>query len=276
MSSFLVNLARRGAGLPTTPIQVPASPLGPGIRQPGDELTEVHETGRSLGMTEEPTTGNAASQTPLRASGAAAYTDLPSQTVAPRTPSIQRFSGTEYRTPVQPSVGEPAATTKTPSLGPPSAPQLRVVSPRREEVEHARPTPSPVAQTIEPMGALERQASTVAPTPPILIREPGETQVVSPTELSPEQPRDGAQETRAPALSAATIRPALAEFPTLLQFPQVTPASSPTPPAQLPIHVRIGRVEVRGTPAPTPTPARPSPAAPLGFDSYYRVRTYRS
>ncbi|MGH2398184.1 MAG: hypothetical protein ACRDFW_14670, partial [bacterium] len=81
---------------------------------------------------------------------------------------------------------------------------------------------------------------------------------------------------REPALPATTIRPALAESHTLLQFPKTTPASLPTPPAQLPIHVRIGRVEVRATTAPTPTPSRPSAPAPLGFDSYYRVRNYRS
>lgn len=302
MSSFLVNLARRGAGLPTTPIQAPPpSPIAPEIRKQGDELTEVHETVRDPGMAEETTSGIAASETLLRASSAAEYKDVSSAASAHHTPSIQRLSGTEYSTPIPSSIGEPAATTKTPSLGPPSAPQLRVVSPRRElaaarmepsdlaatpyptereviteiEVERDRHTPASVVHEIEQVGEPARQASSVISAPAILIEELGERQVVALPELSVERPRIGAQQTPETA-PPPTIRPALAESHTLLQFPKVTPASSPTPPSRLPIHVRIGRVEVRGTTAPTPMPARPSPAAPLGFDSYYRVRNYRS
>jgi hypothetical protein len=92
------------------------------------------------------------------------------------------------------------------------------------------------------------------------------------------QTRDGAQKLREPALSAPTIHPVPAEPHRFLQFPKATPAYSTVSPAQLPIHVRIGRVEVRAATAPTPTstPARPNPSAPLGFEGYHRVRNYRS
>jgi hypothetical protein len=244
MSSLLVNLARRGAGLPTTTIQAPpSSPFGPEIRQQGNELTEAH---------------------------------------------------------VQPSVGEPAATTKTPSLGSPPVPRPQVISPGREseparmapsertvtpypterevitkiEVERGRHTSASASHEIEPVGEPARHASSVISAPAILIQELDERQVVALPELSAERPRIAAQQTPETALPAPTIRPALAESHTLLDFPRVPSNSSLTPSAQLPIHVRIGRVEVRGTTAPAPT--RPGPPAPLGFDSYYRVRNYRS
>jgi hypothetical protein len=267
MSSFLVNLARRGAGLPATTIQAPPpSPFGPEIRKQGD------------GLAEELATGNTASQAPLRTSSSEEPTELPSEAPTHHTPSIQRLPGAVPGTLIQPSIGEPAATTRTPSLGPTPASRRHVIPPtfhaEREviteiEVERGRHTPSPVAQMIEP-------TSSVASAPSIMIREPGEGQIVEPVELSAEWPRDRAQKTHEPALPAPTIRPGLADSHTFLQFPKVTPTSSPTPPSQLPIHVRIGRVEVRATTAPTPTPARPSPPASLGFDSYYRMRNYRS
>lgn len=305
MSSFLVNLARRGAGLPVTPIQAPPpSPFGPEIRKQGDELTEAHEAARGLRMAEEPATGNAASQAPLRASSSEEGTELPSEAPTHHTPSIQRLSGTEPGTPLQSSIiGEPVATIRTPSLGPPPASRSHVIPDRREaEVASMEPledsgstvppfhadrgviaevdvkrgrqvATAPVAQEIEPVGEPARQASNVAPDPRIVITEPSERQVVTPL-VSTDGPRVEAQETPEPALPAPTIRPALAESYTHLHFPQVTPTSAPTPPSQLPIHVRIGRVEVRATTA--PTPARSGPPAPLGFDGYYRVRNYRS
>jgi hypothetical protein len=252
MSSFLVNLARRGAGLPVTPIQAPPpSPFGLELRKQGDE----------------PATGNTASPSPLRANSSEEYREVPSDAPIHHTPSIQHLSGPE-----------PSTLIRTPLLGLPLAPRRHLIPPtfhvEREvateiEVEHGRHTPSPIAQMIE-------STSSVASARSIMIRKPGEGQIVQPAELSAERPRVGVQKTREPALPAPAIRPALAESHTLLQFPKATPASSPTPPSQLPIHVRIGRVEVRATTAPTPTPARPSPPAPLGFDGYYRMRNYRS
>jgi hypothetical protein len=92
---------------------------------------------------------------------------------------------------------------------------------------------------------------------------------------SKSQTRDGAQKMHEPPQSVPTIHPVLAELHRFLQFPKATPASSAASPAQLPIHVRIGRVEVQAATAPTPAPARPNPPAPLGFEGYNRVRNYR-
>jgi hypothetical protein len=114
------------------------------------------------------------------------------------------------------------------------------------DVERGRRTMAPVAQEIEPVSEPLHYTSSVLPAPRELV------------------------------LPTPTIRPALTESHTLLPFPKTMSAYSPTPPSQLPIHVRIGRVEVRAATTPTPAPARSSPPAPLGFDNYYRVRTYRS
>jgi hypothetical protein len=69
------------------------------------------------------------------------------------------------------------------------------------------------------------------------------------------------------------IRPALSEATARLQFPTATRLP---PPAQPPVHVRIGRIEVRERKPEAATPAVPSESPSLGFAEYYRVRKYRS
>jgi hypothetical protein len=277
MSSFLVNLARRGAGLPATTIQAPSPPpFGPEIGKHVEAVTETPGAARDLSMAEQPATGNTATQAP----------EAPTY----HTPSVQRLAGTESSTPRQPSVGEPAATIRTPALGPPPAPRWYVLPNAREvqaapterkdstgiEVERDLHTSSSVVHDIEAAGQPARHASSLPSASAMVIQEPSQQQGVALPELTSERPRIGAQPRRETALPAPTIRPALAESHTVLDFPRVPSHSSLTPSAQLPIHVRIGRVEVRATTASTPTPARPSSPAPVGFDAYYRMRNYRS
>jgi hypothetical protein len=292
MSSFLVNLARRGAGLPATTIQAPPpSPFGAEIGKHVDEVTETHGAARDLSMAEQPATGNTATQAP--------------EAPAHHTPAIQRLSGSEPITPTQPSIGEPATTLRTAALGPPLAPPWYVLPHAREaqaapieppkplgpavppypmeredvtelEVERDLHTLSSVVHDVEAAGQPARHASSLPSTSAMVILEPRQQQGVALPELAPKQPRIGAQPRRETALPAPTIRPALAESHTALDFPRVPSHSSLTPSAQPPIHVRIGRVEVRATTASTPTPTRPSSPAPVGFDAYYRMRNYRS
>jgi hypothetical protein len=72
-----------------------------------------------------------------------------------------------------------------------------------------------------------------------------------------------------------TIRPAPTRQTTSFQFPRVLSAPPQTP-ATLPIHVRVGRIEIKGN-APQHAPARQAPkeVAPLGFAGYQRLRRYR-
>lgn len=284
MSTFIPNLVKRGAGLPATIIRVPPpSPFGP----------EVHP--HRVGPAEEPAAGDIESPSPLQASFSEEHGQPSFEVPTHHPPSIQRLSGGESGTSA-PFAGELVASAGVPAL----ASQGRVTSERREvqatppapsnpadptfqanraviiesDIEHNLHSPSP-AQAIELGDERPRHASnvTVGPSPIIRTLE----QVLAPMEPSIERSEDQAQP-RESAPLAPTIRPALADSHTLLDFPRVLPASTPVLPAQLPIHVRIGRVEVRAATAtaPTPAPASPSPPAPLGFDGYYRVRTYRN
>jgi len=286
MSSFLVNLARRGAGLPATMIQTPPpSPFGAEIGNHADAVTETHGTADDLAMAEQPTTGNTATQALWRASSSEERVEPSLEASTHPTPAIQRLSGTAPSISTQPSVAEPAATIRTPALGPlpeprwsgvpharaaqaapieppePLGPAVLLYPTEREdvtasEVERDLHTPLSVVYDVEAAGPPVRHASSLPSTSARVIQASGQKQGV--------------------ALPAATIRPALAESHTVLDFPRVPSHSSPTPSASLPIHVRIGRVEVRTTTASEPTPARPSSSMPVGFDAYYRMRNYRS
>jgi hypothetical protein len=304
MSNFLVHLTRRAAGMSATKIEAPAPlPFGAGAREHADEFAEKPRADGGLRAAEELATGDAASPALSRPSFADEIMELPSEPPVHHDSSIQRLSDPERGKPVQPSIGERAVTIRTPSLAPPQSPRQHVTLHRREtevdsaeppnhldlavppvhtdrevtteiDVDRARRT-SPVAQETEPVGETARHAVSGAPGIPILVTKPDKRHLVSTAEPTAERPRLSEPEAPASALPAPTIRPALADSPNLLQFPKLAPASSPTPPSQLPIHVRIGRVEVRAATAPTPTPAGPGSPAPLGFDGYYRVRNYR-
>jgi hypothetical protein len=262
MSNFLVNLARRGAGLPATTIQAPPpSPFGAEIGKHVDEVTETPGAARDLSLVEKPLTGNPAAQAAWRASSLEEHMEPSPEAPMHHTPAIQRLSGTESGTPMQPAVAEPAAPIRTPALGPPLAPPRYVLPNEREdvtarEVEHDLHTSSSVVHNVEAAGQPIRHASRLPSASAMVIQEPGQQQDV--------------------ALPAPTLRPALAESHTVIDLPRVPAPASPTPAAQVPIHVRIGRVEVRATAASAPTPARPSAPAPVGFDAYYRIRNYRS
>jgi hypothetical protein len=262
MSNFLVNLARRGAGLPATTIQAPPpSPFGAQIAKHVDAVTETPGAAHDLAMTEQSITGNPATQAAWRVSSSEEHVESSPEAPTHPTPAVHRLSGTAPSTPTPPSVAEPAATIKTPSLEPPPAPPWYVLPNAREDVTAIEVagdlyTPSSVVHDVEAGGQPGRHASGLSAASAMVIQESGQPQGV--------------------ALPAPTLRPAPAESHTVLDLPRVPAHAAPTPSAQVPIHVRIGRVEVRATTASTPTPARPSAPAPVGFDAYYRIRNYRS
>lgn len=300
MSNFLLNLARRGAGLPATTIQPPSSPFRPKIGRDADELTETHGSA-SYRLAEEPAAGSSASPSPLPTSSSEEHRELSFDAPAHPAPSVQRFFGTELNTPVQPAVRYPAAArtplaatsmsqrrpipdgreatavqiempTRLNAAAPPFHPDREVSS--EIESEQRWHSTAPAAREIRAVSEPVHHTSSVAPGPPAMVAEPDQRQTVTPV-VSTDGRGVEARETREPALAVPTIHP-LTESRTLLHFPKTISASLPAHPAQIPIHVRIGRVEVRATTAPTTKAERPSRPAPVGFDSYYRVRNYRS
>jgi hypothetical protein len=126
--------------------------------------------------------------------------------------------------------------------------------------EPAKP-PLPPKVVLETDGA----AGDAAPTDAVPVFDPG---------------RSGSDRRRATEAAedlgkgAPPIRPAPAALTTSLRLAAVVPASPAAPVTPLPIHVRIGRVEVHGAPPPSPSfPAGPPPGR--GFAAYARLRTYR-
>ena len=305
MSSFLVNLVRRSAGLPATIIRTPPpSPFEAGLGNHVDAATETQGAIHDLAGAEQPTTGNAATQAAWRASSSEERVALPLEAPTQPTPAVQRLAGTAPSIPTQPPGAEPSATIRTTALGPLPEPRWSVLPharaaqvtaiepPKRlepamppypgerdngmtSEVAHDLPTTSSVVHDIEAVSPPARQMRSL-PSTSAMIQESSHMPGVALPELAPERLWSAAQPRNETALSAATLRPALTESHTLLDFPSLPSHASLTPSAQLPIHVRIGRVEVRPTTASEPTPARPSSPAPVGFDAYYRIRQYRS
>ncbi len=301
MSSFLVNLARRGAGLPVTTIQAPPlSPLRPEIR---DTFTEADESAPIFRKAEGLATGNTASPPSFSTSSIEGYRER-SQAPTHQASSVPSLSRAEAGPSIQPIVGESVVTPDTPPREAVPVPRERVSLGKREADGISLPSPRLSASDDRPfhadravideidvgqsrysiahmihetksVGEPPRYASGVAIGSPLLIQELKAKQILAPMERPTQQTEDGTQKRREPVLSAPTIHPVLGESHRFLQFPKATPASSTASSAQLPIHVRIGRVEVRAATAPTQTPARPNPPAQLGFERYYRVRNYR-
>ena len=269
MSSFLLNLARRGAGLPTPALSAPRP---------------------------APFAGNIGGATQALQEGTAQETPVPSAAQEPLpTPDTRRPPAPEAHEPGRPFSPEPGAALNTPLSHPQPALQ-------RTATQHAR-TARPVS--VEPLppattparerrthfqpgsdgevtaGAVEANAGVLpehaehdaAPadsagrTPPGAARVQREGRVRASAE-SGEGLGMNSADAREPV-----IRPALSEATARLQFPTATRL---TPPAQPPVHVRIGRIEVRESKPQAATPAVQSESPSLGFAEYYRVRRYRS
>jgi hypothetical protein len=98
---------------------------------------------------------------------------------------------------------------------------------------------------------------------------------------SPESSRGEVQGSVHRLVISPRISSALAATARFDQLPRAVHASQPTPASQIPIHVRIGRVEVHPPMAASGAPPSAMPRASvaqstLGFASYYRVRNYRT
>ena len=321
MSGFLLNLARRGAGLIEAPVEAsPAPSVAAEIGGRRDELPEAQSTAAE----DHPAAagGEAPVQTNSTQKVAGFPADSSSRNAVSNQPStiIQRASAT----PAMPAfaVGKPSRDAGPARAQPPSlmgretrrATMKESNAPgagRAPEVVETAKRPASTAQLPMAQGAItairiERGEAVPDPAarkklgPPRLRPSPASeialgSQATTPApRQTPALPAKGAtgqspdssagslraasDEPRELAVSSPRILPAPEGFHARLPFQKAPRALPPERPSQLPIHVRIGRVEVLpATPpaAPPTAPARPLPQAGLGFKSYARVRNYR-
>ncbi len=318
MSGFLVNLARRGAGLIEAPVEAPPissvrSEIGP--QRVG--LSEAQGTAR-----EEHPAANAGSDVPLHPShaqkGVAVAADSSAQNTFSNQAStvIQRSSAARAFADAAPSPEAPPTSTQPLSpvgretrgvsmkevkdLGSEPAPDVVKAAKQPDvvvrshtaqaaitkiQIERGETALEPAGQTLEPLDLRPSLASDIAFSSPMITRAPRETRT-SPAKASAGVSADpsvgslraGTDELREHAVLSPRIHPAPDESHAPFQFPKVSRALPSEAPSQLPIHVRIGRVEVLPPTSPTASPTtsvNSAPRAGLGFKSYHRVRNYR-
>lgn len=299
-SDYLVNLARRGAGLaPETTVQPSVSPaFSPGSeplwtsedvsKEPGATTELPLESASTPAAASEPVVFRKETASPDRVSSSppSLRPSPPWNTPLPSTPSPRRSSEStdvnpgEANSIVPPSpIGELASqqppfpdTAKLASVEPivPSnpaiAPQPGSLQPQMGSVESSlgedrSPRPlSPPDLPIELADAIPRPTNRLSPA-----SLPSD-QLVSPIAVTPATAVERPQPM--PPNNPAAMRPQLAHPP---QAPDSRKSAAP------PVQVRIGRIEVRMTaPPPKPAPVTPSKSRNLvrNFDQYAAARRY--
>ena len=258
MGNFLANVIRRGAGLASGPVRA------------GAEVLPDRAVSQSTAVE------------PLSQSDAAAVeVHLEERVRADRT--VDHV----------PEAAEPAASLKTGSvvnaatrlfIEPPSRietvqeslpatrsmPQaLTADSPQTEPVAAASGKVSPHPTAEEGTATMER----ISPSLPIRIAKEvvgPATQALVPAPTSERRTVQVEGEAVTDAIRPAQTAAALVRLPRVAK-----PNQGQEPPPN--IHVKIGRIEVRGKAAPATPPQPPKPAAaPLGFARYARQRMYRN
>ena len=276
MSSFLLNLARRAAGLPVGPAEAPLPPRsGPDARAPDLDASD------------------AATPTPRPESWTGAFARARTAGEAlPRSPAVAVPAPMPPPRPPTPMAAEPSRPAET-ALAARTLESGRQAAPPTERavlVASPAPPPRPPRQT-EP-----------EPAPLVISHPVAEVADVEPTSSPDDGPDVSGWAEGPPAASVAqapkrhglrmivpeatpvdwqqttvVVRPAAVDLPAPPRRPPAAPATSPARATPPPVHIRIGRIEIRGTP---PAPPRPlsSPGAPatLGFAAYARIRTYRA
>ena len=262
MSSFLLNLARRAAGISIGDVQPPApTPLA-------GAAAESEAAGALTELDAAPL-----DSPPVVEAAAAPPQEIPARPAIQRTPVGTDATPPGSRSPAPASPdrareGGRAASAIRLGWNEPPAPPVEAPAPVLTVSEPIRPgrEPDPGAGSIaaDPDApAHARRGPESTPRPAATMPADGRPTAVGPLAVRVDE-----------AGSSPVVRPAASSpMPAL---PRPAPATPPLTAPPAPVHVRIGRIEVRGAPAPPPSaPARPRPAA-LGFTGYTRLRTYRS
>ena len=289
MSNFLINLARRGAGLAP---QMPVEPRFSSVFLPvleGLAPETVSDADLPTGVM----------RTPIREG-----LEVPGQSIKVSSPTAQPASSPPQNavgapaTPIMDSPGGPASPP--PGLRPrPPLPPTRDVGSTQEQVWTPAPVPQEKGSVLAAAApeaphsarAVDAQPQTanqevVRPRPvfqPSLrekIVDHERVKVFHPEsqEPAPEGPRPSGEVRIEPDKSAESerrqplIRPAPAQPPE----PLLAEKASMPPAAVRPIQVRIGTIEVRAaTPSASAPIARPEPSS-QGFEAYRLLRSYTS
>jgi hypothetical protein len=258
VSSFLLNLARRAAGLPIGAVRAaaPAPFAGEPRAADPDAIGAVMEL-----------------EAPPPELSAIAPVAAPTMGEVSAIPAIQRAPATTELAPI-------SGLSAPPSGARPDRPtEADILAPATQFRRPAEPEP-PVERAVPPVGAAVAGVESPAGSVPDLTARRPESPpgpVAAPVS-APDRARPIAaitaqvDEPRPPPI----VRPATVEAPIPRQLPRPAPAAPPGAATPAPVHVHIGRIEVRGTPGPTPRTASSQGPAALGFAGYTRLRTYRS
>lgn len=261
-------------GSEATAGEIAADPVAPGLLhapRPSQQLTDAERA--------RPVPRGAAQPEGERLVPAEPWPDIPN--VPDRPQPIER----ETEGPVQ----ETRRVARVPAVEPPILPELeagaqeallRTTSPAaRADIDAASlegtlPTPAPTPVLPAP-GLQSRQPSPDRPetNPTGAPIEPPAAPEAVPSERSPLAAFTPVAAQPAPPPPRPEVLPMVAPAPT--RPPEVTLPRQPTPREAdgRPVHVRIGRIEIRARGPRTPEPPSPAPAI-RGFDRYLRVRTY--
>ena len=304
MSDFLINLARRGAGLPAAqgnvrPPVTEYQALAENLEQ--DQVAETIEPAAF-----EPGGRPTLETTPARR----AQTSSMSHVQAPRVPQIAQ-APEAVLTPAPVSLIQRSEAANNQTANPPSETRSESSRPSADDQNYAieATIASPGVVRRLPPSINERPSTSSAPARPltenVLVATPGSSaneesqltdsagsseplraissaagkalQIVPSAETSEGAPEGERQPERdRDRLDVVTLAPRVSviESHGLAKLSNVVPAAADV--ASMPIHVRIARVEVRAAPATLPPSAASVGPAPIGFGSYYRLRTYRS
>lgn len=276
MSNFITNLAKRGAGLPLAaecgPSPARAFESSFGASEGLSEITSEEIVGKSVNApavsslrTMNTSSAPEIQRAPLEQAGTVADTAPPSVPPHP-TIVLQPSAATAEIVSAKPIVRN--SETDVPRATETIAPPTEVVS---RDFEF-KPREASALSQVATSGP-----SPVASNPPATTPRHRQKQQSALLQTSIKEVHETTSNRIDVVTAEHLIRPAPVEPTVSLEFPKIASASPLTPPPALPIEVRIGRVEVRGTPtAQQSAPAMRKDSPALGFASYQRLRRYRN
>lgn len=305
MNNFLLNLARRGAGLPAG--QITARPPV-GEYQGSAENLEQDQ----LVQATEPAALEIGSRTTFETTPAVQSQTSPSpQAQVPEATQVPRT----VLTPAPASLIQRSKEANNQSSNTLSVVQSESPAPSMVDQNYASEAgaspPKVVRQSHSPINERPSYSATVQPlTEKVVVAaiprasaggqshvidsqrsfEPARTilpeanttlqivPLVETAEYTPQGESKSEPELEPDQLRVVTLAPRL---PAAIEHQQLTKLSNVAPAplvdvASMPIHVRIGKVEVHAAPPAVPPSAQRVGPSPIGFGSYYRLRTYRS